>query len=98
MNFPKSSVSGMPSCTKSVTLRLLNEVVKLKQDRVVAVNGQDVDELPVWIDGINIRHASSVFVAGNFFIYFHYFFLIIFNSKFKIQNYKLKLLKNWIKT
>lgn len=58
-------MSGMPSCTKSVTLRLLDEVIKLKQDRIVAVNGQDVDELPVWIDGIYIRHASSVFVSGN---------------------------------
>lgn len=70
MNFPKSTVSGMPSCTKSVTLRLLDEVVKLKQDRIVAVNGQDVEELPVWIDGIYIRHASSVFVAGDLFIHF----------------------------
>lgn len=65
MNYPRSAMSGMPSCTKSVTLRLLDEVIKLKQDRIVAVNGQDVDELPVWIDGIYIRHASSVFVSGN---------------------------------
>jgi hypothetical protein len=37
----------------------------LKQDREVTVNGEEVLLQPsVWIDGVVIRHASSVFLAG----------------------------------
>ena len=69
MNFPtsRSLSAAVPSCTKSVTLRVDDDVIQLKQDRVVAVNGGDVTELPVWIDGVYIRHVSSVFLAGTYY-------------------------------
>ena len=64
MNLPASSVSSFPSCTKSVTIRVLGDVIKLKQNGEVMLNGDDVNTMPLWIDGIYIRHASSVFIAG----------------------------------
>lgn len=64
MNLPSSSVSGFPSCTKSVTIRENGDVIKLKQNGEVLLNGDDVDTMPLWIDGIYIRHASSVFISG----------------------------------
>ena len=70
MNFPVKSLSTVPSCTKSVTIRTDGgDVIKLKQDREVTVNGEEVVLEPsVWIDGVVIRHASSVFLAGKFHI------------------------------
>lgn len=66
MNFAVQSLSTVPSCTKTVTIRTDGgDVIKLKQNREVTVNGEDVLLQPsVWIDGVAIRHASSVFVAG----------------------------------
>lgn len=64
MNFPEVSRSSFPSCTKSVTIRVDGLIIKLKQDREVVLNGEEVDRLPLWIDGVHIRHASSVFVSG----------------------------------
>ena len=64
MNFPTSAVSGLPSCTKSVTIRVNDDVIKLKQNRDVLVNGDEIATIPFWMDGIYIRHASSVFVSG----------------------------------
>lgn len=71
MNFPVKSLSTMPSCTKSVTIRTDGgDVIKLKQNREVSVNGEEVNLEPsVWIDGVVIRHASSVFLAGIFTSY-----------------------------
>lgn len=66
MNFPVKSLSTVPSCTKTVTIRTDGgDVIKLKQNREVTVNGEEVILEPsVWIDGVVIRHASSVFLAG----------------------------------
>lgn len=66
MNFPVKSLSTVPSCTKSVTIRTDGgDIIKLKQNREVTVNGEEVVLQPsVWIDGVIIRHASSVFLAG----------------------------------
>lgn len=66
MNYPVKSLSSVPSCTKTVTIRTDGgDVIKLKQDREVTVNGEEVVLQPsVWIDGVIIRHASSTFLAG----------------------------------
>ena len=82
MNFAVQSLSTVPSCTKTVTIRTDGgDVIKLKQNREVTVNGEDVLLQPsVWIDGVAIRHASSVFVAG----------MIIFLS-FLLMSYRFPL-------
>jgi hypothetical protein len=60
------NVSSIPSCTKTVIIRTEDgDVIKLKQDREIAVNGEEVIlESSVWIHRVVIRHASSVFLAG----------------------------------
>lgn len=68
MNFPVKALSTVPSCTKTVTIRADGDVIKLKQNREVLVNGEEtILEPSVWIDGIYIRHASSVFLSGTRF-------------------------------
>lgn len=65
MNFPTKGLHNFPSCTKSVTIRVEGDVIKLKQNREVFVNGEELVLSPsVWIDGISIRHASSSFLTG----------------------------------
>lgn len=64
MDFPAATISSFPSCTKSVTIRLPGNVIKLKQNREVLVNGEELTTLPTWIDGMYIRHASSIFLSG----------------------------------
>jgi len=65
MNFPAKSLHNFPSCTKSVTVRVEKDVIKLKQNREVFINGEEVVINPsVWIDALYIRHASSNFLAG----------------------------------
>lgn len=71
MNVPVKALSSVPSCTKTVTIRADGDVIKLKQQREVLVNGEEaVVEPSVWIDGIYIRHASSVFLSGSRFLFF----------------------------
>ncbi len=75
MNFPVKSLSGVPSCTKSVTIRWNSgnggrDVIKLRPNRDVLVNGDPPAVLPIWMDGIVIRHASSAFVSGSGFSFF----------------------------
>lgn len=70
MNFPVKALSTVPSCTKTVTIRADGDVIKLKQNREVLVNGEEaILEPSVWIDGIYIRHASSTFLSGTRFTY-----------------------------
>ena len=65
MNFPAKSLHNFPSCTKSVTIRVEKDVIKLKQNREVFINGEEMILNPsVWIDALYIRHASSNFLAG----------------------------------
>ncbi|EFN85665.1 Hemocytin [Harpegnathos saltator] len=54
-----------PSCTKAVTIRLGNTFIKLKQNRQITVNGDEVTKFPMQIDGARIRLASSIFLAIN---------------------------------
>ena len=67
MNFPSSVVSQFPSCTKSLTIRLENTVVKLKQNNEVTINSVEVRDLPVWINDVFIKKASNLFIIGKFY-------------------------------
>ncbi|XP_068082174.1 hemocytin [Anabrus simplex] len=60
MFFASSSTS--PSCTKAVTVRLGDQVIRLKQNREVLVNGAEVRSLPVVVAGAYIHIASSIFL------------------------------------
>lgn len=62
MNFPVSISSGLPSCTKTVTIRIQGQTIKLKQNLEVDINGKDLTKLPYSLDGITIRSASSIFL------------------------------------
>ncbi|XP_050302983.1 hemocytin [Anthonomus grandis grandis] len=62
MNFPASVSSGLPSCTKTVTLRYNGQVIKLKQNHDVVVNGLDVNKIPYNVSGVYIRAVSSIFL------------------------------------
>lgn len=62
MNFPASISSGLPSCTKTVTIRYGGHVIKLKQNHDVVINGQDITKIPYKIGNIKIRSTSSIFL------------------------------------
>ncbi|KAL1513261.1 hypothetical protein ABEB36_002690 [Hypothenemus hampei] len=62
MNLPRSISSGLPSCTKTITIRMNGQVVKLKQGLDLVVNGQDIIKVPYNISGIVIRAVSSIFL------------------------------------
>ncbi|XP_066254573.1 hemocytin [Euwallacea similis] len=62
MNFPVSIASGLPSCTKTVTVKMNEQTVKLKQNMDIVVNGRDVTKVPYSISGITIRAVSSIFL------------------------------------
>lgn len=64
MNLPTSITSGLPSCTKTVTVRMNGQVIQLKQNHQVVVNGQDITKIPYAIDGIKIRSVSSIFLQS----------------------------------
>lgn len=67
MNLPVSLSGGLPSCTKTVTVRMPGEhVIKLKQGREVTVNGKEVTRLPYDVDMATIRVASSLFIVVEF--------------------------------
>uniref|UniRef100_A0AAR5QHC1 Hemocytin n=1 Tax=Dendroctonus ponderosae TaxID=77166 RepID=A0AAR5QHC1_DENPD len=62
MNFPASVSAGLPSCTKTVTIRISGQVIKLKQNHEVVVNGADVTKIPYNVSGSIIRAVSSIFL------------------------------------
>lgn len=64
MNFPISVSSGLPSCTKAVTIKMSGQTIKLKQNHDVVVNGQDITKIPYVISGISVRAVSSIFLQG----------------------------------
>lgn len=66
MNLPTSIASGLPSCTKTVTIKINGQVVQLKQNHDLVVNGQDVTKMPYSIGGIKIRSVSSIFSLSKF--------------------------------
>ncbi|XP_066594945.1 hemocytin-like [Prorops nasuta] len=57
------STSEAPSCTKTVTIKTENSLIKLKQNRRITINGEDVIKLPMADNGVKIRAASSIFLA-----------------------------------
>lgn len=54
---------GSPSCTKAVTINFYDNSIKLKQNRQITVNGDEVMKFPVLLNGARIRFASSIFVV-----------------------------------
>lgn len=52
-----------PSCTRSVTIRLEDVLIKLKQNRQVQINGEDVTKFPLMAAEAKIRVASSIFLV-----------------------------------
>ncbi|KAL0131073.1 hypothetical protein PUN28_002574 [Cardiocondyla obscurior] len=52
-----------PSCVKAITITFRNTSLKLKQNRQILINGNEVTKLPMLIDGARIRIASSIFVV-----------------------------------
>lgn len=66
MNLPISVSSGLPSCTKAVTVRIFGQVIKLKQNHDIVVNGRDITKVPYQIGNVTIRSVSSIFLQGFF--------------------------------
>lgn len=64
MNFLSRVGSGVPSCTKAVIIRAVGHVVKLRQNRDILIDDQEVNLLPFWLDGIYIKMSSSIFLIG----------------------------------
>ena len=63
MGFTRNLEDGEPSCTKAVTIRVNGVAIKLKQNRQILVNGEDVTKLPMLAGGAKIRIVSSIFIA-----------------------------------
>lgn len=66
MNFKVNERLGMPSCTKTVTIRLKDNIIKLKQNREVTVNSQDIVRYPYSGTNFTIRVVSSIFLVGTY--------------------------------
>lgn len=64
MGLSRSSMEET-SCTKSVTIRWNEILIKLKQNNQVLINGEDVTKLPVMLSGVKIKIASSIFIVVN---------------------------------
>nr|CAD7397465.1 unnamed protein product [Timema cristinae] len=64
MGFSSVPSSNFPSCTKAVTVRLGDRFIKLRQNREVSVNGQEITQMPFTMDGATVRIASSIFLIG----------------------------------
>lgn len=52
-----------PSCTKTVTINFRDTFIKLKQNRQIILNSDELTKFPTLIDGIRIRVASSIFLV-----------------------------------
>lgn len=63
MGFERTFQDGEPSCTKTVTIRFNDVAIKLKQNRQILVNGEDVTKLPMLAGGSMVRIISSIFIA-----------------------------------
>lgn len=65
MGFAPSLMANSPSCTKAITIRVgKDHTLRLKQNKEISVNNEDVDVLPVSFAGAYVRVASSMFVQG----------------------------------
>lgn len=63
MGFTRTFQDGEPSCTKAVTIRINDVAIKLKQNREILVNGEDVTKLPMLAGGARVRIVSSIFLG-----------------------------------
>jgi len=54
---------GSPSCTKAVTINFRDNSIRLKQNRQIAVNGDEITKFPMLLNGVRIRIASSIFIV-----------------------------------
>lgn len=54
---------GSPSCTKAVTINFRDNYIKLKQNRQITVNGDEVTKFPMLLNDARIRIASSIFIV-----------------------------------
>ncbi|KAG8236359.1 hypothetical protein J437_LFUL016579, partial [Ladona fulva] len=61
MSFPSLEI-GLPSCTKMITIHYNDQTIKLKQNREVSINGEDIIKVPLSYQGIKIRMVSSIFL------------------------------------
>ncbi|KAF7263559.1 hypothetical protein GWI33_001874, partial [Rhynchophorus ferrugineus] len=52
----------LPSCTKTVTIRINGQEIKLKQNHDLVVNGKDITKIPYNVAGVDIRAVSSIFL------------------------------------
>lgn len=65
MNFAVNDRLGMPSCTKTVTIRFNETTIKIKQNKEVNLNGQEIVKFPFIGNDYNIQMLSSIFLIGN---------------------------------
>lgn len=63
MGFSTSNDPNGPSCTKTVTIRLNDMSIKLKQNRQILINGEEVNKLPLLAGDAKIRITSSIFLV-----------------------------------
>ena len=55
--------SELPSCTKTLTIRIGSKTIKLKQNHQVVIDGEDVTKFPISTKGAKIQIASSIFMV-----------------------------------
>ena len=55
--------AGSPSCVKAVTITFKNTSIKLKQNRQITINADEITKFPTLFDGARIRIASSIFMV-----------------------------------
>lgn len=61
----------MPSCTKKVSIISGDNLIELKQGRVVVINGKTIEKLPKKFCGIKITMVSSLFLKGEVLVSFY---------------------------
>ncbi|GLH02043.1 Hemocytin [Gryllus bimaculatus] len=54
--------TGSPSCTKSITIKVEDKKIQLKQNREVFVNGVQVTSFPFEVAGSQIHPVSSIYI------------------------------------
>jgi len=52
-----------PSCVKAVTITFKNTSIKLKQNRQITINADEITKFPTLFDGARVRIASSIFMV-----------------------------------
>lgn len=57
------AAANSPSCVKAVIITFRSTSIKLKQNRQITINGDEVTKFPMQFDGARIRIASSIFIV-----------------------------------